>query len=161
MARVRATPSQVVRHDLLAAHAPGLARGAAHRAALDAQAARRLLGEICDAPERYWQIALVPLWPQLRLVLEADTTLPSPPARDRGSTPPVRGHDPNLRWNDGVLGITEMVGRYTVAAAGRGPPLMPSIFAIKPVPPPGHDSVSDLGWRESPVIDWSRNMPRA
>jgi DNA-binding transcriptional ArsR family regulator len=42
---------------------------------------------------------------------------------------------PNIRWSDGVLSITEMIGQHTVAAAGRGLLLMPSIFAPKPAPP--------------------------
>ena len=52
-----------------------------------------------------------------------------------------------------------MVGRHTVAAAGRGLLLMPSIFAIEPVPPLGHDSDSDLG-EGAAVIDWSLNLSR-
>jgi len=42
---------------------------------------------------------------------------------------------PNVRWNEGELSIAEMIGEHTVTAGGRGLLLMPSIFAVKPVPP--------------------------
>jgi len=53
---------------------------------------------------------------------------------------------PNLSWNDGVLSIAEMISHDTVAAAGRGLLLVPSIFAYKPVPPLDPDEPPSLGY---------------
>ncbi len=136
LAAIRQTPPAVVRRDVLAGHAPDPVpdplRPAERR---DPRSTLKLLNAICDALERYWQIAISPAWPQMRLVLEADTTHRARQLATGGARLLFADIHPNLHWSEGVLSIAEMVGRHTIPAAGRGMLLMPSIFAPKPVPP--------------------------
>jgi Bacterial regulatory protein, arsR family len=136
LAVVRATPAGVVRRDLLATHAPDPvpdALAAVTRRGTKATAALR--DRICDELERYHEVALAPSWPEMRLVLEADTTYRARQLAVGGARALFADMHPNLRWRDGVLEIEEMISEHTVKAAGRGLQLMPSIFAVKPAPP--------------------------
>ncbi len=136
LASVRATPPRIVARDLLATHAPDPVPEALEPAKRsDARVRRSLLNAICDALGRYWQTAVAPIWSQLRLVLEGDTTYRARQLATGGAHLLFADIHPNVRWRDGVLSIAEMVGDHTVAAAGRGLLLTPSIFASKPVPP--------------------------
>jgi DNA-binding transcriptional ArsR family regulator len=136
LASVRATPPRLVARDLLATHAPDPMPAALESAKrTDTRVRRKLLNAICDALSRYWQAAVAPIWPQLRLVLEGDTTYRARQLATGGAHLLFADIHPNVRWSDGVLSIAEMVGDHTVAAAGRGLLLTPSIFANKPVPP--------------------------
>ena len=136
LAAVRGTPPRIVARDLLATHAPDPVPEALRSVKRsDTRTRRKLLNAICDALSRYWQTALAPNWPELRLVLEADTTYRARQLATGGAQRLFADIHPNVRWSDGALSITEMVGHHTVAAAGRGLLLMPSIFANKPVPP--------------------------
>jgi DNA-binding transcriptional ArsR family regulator len=136
LAAVRATDLEVVRRDLLAVHAPDPAPEPLRSlATADAAAARALLNAICDALGRYWQCALAPSWPQMRLVLEADTTYRARQLALGGARLLFADMHPNVRWRNGVVEIAEMIDDHAVAAAGRGLLLIPSIFANKPVPP--------------------------
>jgi DNA-binding transcriptional ArsR family regulator len=101
---------------------------------------------ICDTLQRYWQTAIEPLWPQVRIVLEADTTYRARQLATGGARLLFADIHPNVQWSDGTLTITEMIGRHSVAAAGRGLLLMPSIFAIKPVPPLGPSEPPSLAY---------------
>ncbi len=136
LAAVRATPPRIVARDLVATHAtdpvPEALRSVKRS---DTRTRRKLLNAICDALSRYWQAALAPRWPELRLVLEADTTYRARQLAIGGAHLLFADIHPNVRWSDGALTIAEMVGHHTVAAAGRGLLLVPSIFAFKPVPP--------------------------
>ena len=135
LAAIRRTPPSVVRRDLLASHAPDPVPDPlrpAERA--DQRTTIELLDVICDALERYWKVAMAPTWPQLRLVLEADTTYRARQLATGGARLLFADIHPNLRWGEGVLSISEMVGQHTVPAGG-GLLLMPSIFALKPAPP--------------------------
>jgi DNA-binding transcriptional ArsR family regulator len=136
LAVVRATPAAVVRRDLLATHAPDPvpdALAAVTRRGTKATAALR--DRICDELERYHEVALASSWPEMRLVLEADTTYRARQLAVGGARALFADMHPNLRWRDGVLEIEEMISEHTVKAAGRGLHLMPSIFAVKPAPP--------------------------
>ncbi len=136
LAGVRATPPRIVARDLVATHAPDPVPAALRSVTRSGTRARRgLLNAICDALGRYWERALAPRWPELRLVLEADTTYRARQLATGGAQLLFADIHPNVRWGDGGLTISEMVGHHTVAAAGRGLLLMPSIFAHKPVPP--------------------------
>jgi DNA-binding transcriptional ArsR family regulator len=128
---VRLTPVRSVRDDLLATHAPD---PPPQRLRSLQRSPGRLLQEICDALERYWEQCLLPLWPRMRLVLEADTTYRAGCLASGGARSLFADIHPNVSWQHGSLNIAEMVGEHTVAA-GRGLLLIPSIFAIKPVPP--------------------------
>jgi DNA-binding transcriptional ArsR family regulator len=133
---LRTTPPDIVRRDLLASHSPDPVpeplRAVDRR---DKRTTLRLLNAICDALERYWRLAMAPVWPQMRLVLEADTTYRARQLALGGAQLLFADIHPNLSWHDGALHISEMVSHNTVVAGGRGMLLMPSIFAAKPVPP--------------------------
>jgi DNA-binding transcriptional ArsR family regulator len=111
-----------------------------------ARPVRALLKRICDELERYYAVALAPTWPDMQLVLEADTTYRARQLALGGARQLFADMHPNLRWRDGVLYIDEMISEHTVAAAGRGLLLMPSIFAVKPVPPMLADEPPSLAY---------------
>lgn len=163
LATVRATPPEIVRRDLLATHAPNRVpdalRAVEHS---DDERVLALLTSVCDLLQRYWEVALAPGWSQMRLVLEADTTYRARQLATGGARLLFADMHPNLRWHDGVLDIEDMIGRHTVAAAGRGLLLIPSLFAVKPVPPLDRDEPPWLAypsrgvatlWAEAPEPD--------
>ncbi|WP_052489329.1 ArsR family transcriptional regulator [Streptomyces sp. 150FB] len=133
---VRGTPPDIVRRDLLATHAPALLPHLLRQATApgDVQVVR-LLDEICELLRRYWDIAFLPTWPRMRLVLEADITYRARQLATGGARLLFSDIHSNLRWQNGVLHIDKMIGKHQVAASGRGLPLVPSLFAYKPVPP--------------------------
>jgi hypothetical protein len=145
--RARKTAPETVRRDLIATHAPdpvpALLRSGTRS---EDRATVALLGAICDALDRYWECAMAPNWPQMLLVLEADTTYRAGRLATGGAHLLFGDIHPNLQWSDGVLSITEMVGHHTVAAAGRGLLLIPSIFANKPVPPMSSTEAPSLAY---------------
>ncbi|MFD1932443.1 MULTISPECIES: ArsR/SmtB family transcription factor [Nonomuraea] len=125
---VRQAPPQLVRRDLLAALVAGPVPE-------DDASAARFRDTVCDLLQRFWELAIEPAWPQMRLVLEADMTYRARQLAVGGARLLFADMHPNLRWHDGVLHIDKMVGRHRVAASGRGLLLMPSVFAHKPAPP--------------------------
>lgn len=136
LATARRTPPRVVRRDVLAAYAPDAAPEVLDPVSRsNGRATRRLLNAICDALQRYWQCAMAPHWHEMRLVLEADMTYRARQLALGGARLLFADMHPNISWRDGAVNVAEMVGHHTVAAAGRGLLLMPSIFAVKPVPP--------------------------
>ncbi|MEV6833260.1 DUF5937 family protein [Streptomyces sp. NPDC051133] len=136
LAAVRATPPEVVRHDLRAAHAPRPLPGPLRRAADPGDGpVLELLDGICALLLRYWETALRPYWPRIRLVLEADITHRAGQLATGGAGALLAGLHPNLAWRDGVLSVDKMIGRHEVEGAGRGLRLVPSVFAHKPAPP--------------------------
>jgi hypothetical protein len=124
---VRGAPPELVRRDLPAALVP--------EPVPDDDGAARFRDAACDVLLKYWRLALEPVWPQMRLVLEADMTYRARQLALGGARLLFAGMHPNLRWQDGVLYIDQMIGRHHVAAFGRGLLLMPSVFAHKPAPP--------------------------
>ncbi|MFD0274730.1 helix-turn-helix domain-containing protein [Kitasatospora sp. NPDC127111] len=136
LATVLRTPPAVVRRDLRVAHAPGPVP-AVLRAAIDGgdRHLPGLLETLCALLRRYWDVAFRPFWPQMRLVLEADITYRARQLAGGGARLLFSDLHPNVRWHDGALHIARMSRRHQVAAAGRGLPLMPSLFAYKPVSP--------------------------
>ncbi|MFI1824887.1 ArsR family transcriptional regulator [Streptomyces sp. NPDC020412] len=143
LARVRATPPDVVLRDLVAAHAPdplpeplrAIAAGGGERG----PAVARLRDAVCDLLRQYWDVALAPHWPRMRLLLEADMTYRARQLAKGGARLLFADVHPNLRWHDGVLYVSRVLGEYHAAAAGRGLLLVPSVFAHKPAPPVGSD----------------------
>ena len=133
---VRDTSVDLVRRDLLATHAGSQLPDVLHEvAASEAAPVLRLLDAICELLEHYWDVALKPTWPQMRLVLEADMTYRARQLAAGGARLLFADLHPNLRWQDGVLHIDKMIGEHCVAASGRGLLLVPSLFAYKPIPP--------------------------
>ncbi|RSS84069.1 ArsR family transcriptional regulator [Streptomyces sp. WAC06614] len=147
---VRRTPPERVRRDLLAAHAPdplpaplraaahpgapaGVVAGAGAGARDGAVAALR--DSLCAVLHRYWEIAVRPYWPQIRLVAEADMTYRARQLARGGAGLLFADIHPSLRWQEGVLHIHKMLSTHRVRASGQGLLLVPSVFAHKPAPP--------------------------
>ncbi|MGW7554539.1 ArsR/SmtB family transcription factor [Streptomyces rimosus] len=136
LAQVRGSPPGLVRRDLLATHAPDpLPEALRDAAAQDDASAVRLRDTVCELLRDYWEIAVRPWWPQIRLVVEADMTYRARQLAMGGTRLLFADMHPNLRWHDGVLYIDKMISRHHAAASGRGLLLLPSVFAHKPAPP--------------------------
>jgi hypothetical protein len=147
LAAVRTTAPEIVRRDLVATHAPDpLPTALRALKPRDDRATSRLLLAICDALERHWTDSLAPSWPQMQLVLEADTTYRAGRLAAGGARLLFADMHPNIRWSEGTLTVAEMISGGTVAAAGRGLLLIPSIFAYKPVPPLDPGEPPSLGY---------------
>lgn len=138
LAVVRQASPARVRHDLLTAHAPDPLPAALHDAT-DAHDACvvRLRDAICELLRQYWEVAIEPMWRQMRLLLEADMTYRARQLAVGGVRLLFADMHPNLRWHNGVLHIDKMISRHRVDASGRGLLLLPSVFAHKPAPPVG------------------------
>jgi DNA-binding transcriptional ArsR family regulator len=80
--------------------------------------------------EAYWELAVAPYWPRIRAVLEADVRHRAHLLSTGGSRQLFSDLDPNLRWEDGKLGVRLRSNRSgTVELDGRGLVLAPSAFA--------------------------------
>ncbi|WP_066944268.1 ArsR/SmtB family transcription factor [Streptomyces lushanensis] len=133
----RSSPAQV-RHDLLLAHAPDPLPEALHAATTaDDSAVAALRDAICALLRRYWEAAIEPMWPRIRLVLEADMTYRARQLARGGARLLFADMHPDLRWQSGALHIDKMISRHRVMASGQGLLLVPSVFAHKPAPPVG------------------------
>lgn len=163
LAAVRRTPADVVRRDLLAVYPrdrlPLVLREITGDDDAPVEAVR---DAICDRLHRYWDLAIKPTWPQMRLVLEADMTYRARQLAVGGARLLFADMHPNLRWHNGVLHIDKMIGRHDVVAGGRGLLLVPSVFAHKPAPPVSPDEPPWLGypcrgvatlWAPTPAAD--------
>jgi DNA-binding transcriptional ArsR family regulator len=165
LAVVRHTSPDLVRRDLLAAHAPDpLPEALRDATAADDAPVVRLRDAVCDLLQQYWMIAIEPLWPQMRLLLEADMTYRARQLAMGGARLLFADMHPNLRWQDGVLHIDKMIGRHHVVASGRGLLLVPSVFAHKPAPPVSPEEPPMLAypsrgvatlWVPAPAVDAS------
>lgn len=133
---VRRTPPDVVRRDVLAVYVRGRIPDVLQDVTADDDAPVLALRDaICGHLQRYWDVAIKPTWPQMRLVMEADMTYRARQLAVGGARLLFADMHSNLRWRDGVLHIDKMIGRHRVAASGRGLLLVPSVFAHKPAPP--------------------------
>ncbi|TYK50927.1 ArsR/SmtB family transcription factor [Actinomadura decatromicini] len=139
LAVVRRVRPEVVRRDLAAAHAPGPLPEPLRAAAGDDAAVLRLGDEIRAALRRYWRLALEPVWPRMRLVMEADMTYRARRLAMGGARLLFSDMHPDLRWRDGVLTIDKTIAEHRVASSGRGLLLIPSVFAHRPAPPVSPD----------------------
>ncbi|GAA0612830.1 DUF5937 family protein [Streptomyces crystallinus] len=135
LAVVRRTLPQTVRRDLLATYAPDALPEPLRDATAADTRALALRDTVCDLLAQYWEIAIAPMWAQMRLLLEADMTYRARQLALGGARLLFADMHPNLRWQDGVLHIDQMISRYHVAVSGRGLLLLPSVFAHKPAPP--------------------------
>ncbi|MEV4573935.1 ArsR family transcriptional regulator [Nonomuraea jabiensis] len=128
LALVRQTAPEHVRRDLLAALVTGPVPA-------DDAAAVRFRDATCELLQRYWELAIEPVWPRMRLILEADMTYRARQLAMGGARLLFADMHPNLRWHEGVLYIAKMIARHHVPSSGLGLLLMPSVFAHKPAPP--------------------------
>jgi hypothetical protein len=145
LAAVRATPPEFVRRDLLAAHAPHPLPDALRGAVAPGDAAvTELVDELCELLLRYWESALLPAWPRIRLILETDVTHRARRLATGGAQSLFSDLHRNVRWQGGALRIGQMIGRHDVDGAGRGLRLIPSLFVHKPAPPVGAEQPPKL-----------------
>ncbi|MFY4716961.1 ArsR/SmtB family transcription factor [Streptomyces sp. LaBMicrA B280] len=155
---VRQASCARVRRDLLLAHAPDPVPEALRDAAAAPVAGLR--DAICDLLRQYWEVAIEPVWPQMRRVLEADMTYRARRLALGGARLLFADMHPNLHWQDGELHICKMISRHRVEAAGRGLLLMPSVFAHKPAPPVSPDEPPSLVYPSRGVATlWGPEMP--
>lgn len=161
LAVVRRTPPALVRRDLLAAHAPDrLPDALAAAGTADDGAVAALRDTLCALLRRYWQIAVEPLWPQLRLVVEADMTYRARRLAMGGARLLFADIHPSLRWHDGVLSVDRNLSSHRVRASGRGLLLIPSVFAHKPAPPVSPEEPPSLIYPSRGVATlWSPASP--
>ncbi|POX42349.1 transcriptional regulator [Streptomyces sp. Ru73] len=145
LAVVRRTAPGTVRRDLLATHAPDPVPEPLRAATAPGDGpVAGLRDAICDVLRQYWEIAVEPMWPQMRLLLEADMTHRGRQLSMGGARGLFADMHPNLRWQDGALHIAQMLSSHRVTAAGRGLLLIPSVFAHKPAPPLSPDEAPML-----------------
>ncbi|WP_406210249.1 ArsR family transcriptional regulator [Kitasatospora sp. NBC_01560] len=159
LAVARRTAPGTVRRDLLATHAPD-PLPAPLRDAVASPA--RVRDAVCELLAQYWELAVRPAWPRMRLLLEADMTYRARRLAVGGARLLFADMHPHLRWHDGVLHISDMISRHHVDASGRGLLLVPSVFAHKPAPPLSPDGAPALSypcrgvatlWSPEPVPD--------
>ncbi|MEW2416581.1 helix-turn-helix domain-containing protein [Streptomyces sp. NPDC046866] len=142
LAVVRATPPDVVRRDLLAAYGGEPLPAPLHAATAGGDGpVSDLRDAVCALLHGYWERAVRPFWPQIRLVAEADMTYRARRLARGGARLLFADMHPQLSWEDeggrGVLRIHRTIGGYHTEASGRGLLLVPSVFAHKCAPPVG------------------------
>ncbi|MEV6110802.1 helix-turn-helix domain-containing protein, partial [Streptomyces sp. NPDC051940] len=137
LAVVRGSSADLVRRDLRDTHAPDPVPEPLRAVADgDDAAVLALRDAVCDVLRRYWESALEPWWPQMRLVLEADMTYRARQLATGGARLLFAGMHPDLQWRDGVLEMHRMLGAgYRTEAPGTGLLLVPSVFAHRIAPP--------------------------
>ncbi|MFI8454555.1 ArsR/SmtB family transcription factor [Kitasatospora sp. NPDC085464] len=158
---VRRASCDRVRHDLLLAHAPDpLPEALRDAGATDDGRVAALRDAVCDLLRQYWEVAIEPVWPQMRLVLEADMTYRARRLALGGARLLFADMHRNLRWQGGELCIHEMISSHRVAVSGRGLLLLPSVFAHKPAPPVSPDEAPSLVYPARGVATlWSPEVP--
>ncbi|GAA2098310.1 DUF5937 family protein [Streptomyces albiaxialis] len=162
LAAVRRTPPGLIRRDLIAAHAPDPPPEALRDVtAADDAPVIRLGATLCTLLERYWKLALEPVWPKMRLVLEADMTYRARQLAMGGARRLFSDMHPNLRWHEGVLHIDGVPGTYRTVASGRGLLLIPSVFAHRPAPPLSPDDAPVLAYPSRAVATLWAPAPAA
>jgi DNA-binding transcriptional ArsR family regulator len=137
LAVLRATPAERVRADIVAA-----TRGEPLNALLaDALGDPPALAEAAAASlEAYWHAVIAPLWPRMRAILEGDVVYRSLQLARGGAEALFADLEPRVRWEGGVLYVDAKPGVHEVVdVAGRGLPLMPTIFATNAVTLVSHD----------------------
>lgn len=134
LSRVAATdPATVVRHIDEAIRGIGeITVGAGKRRA---DRLRDLAGDPAGSRDRavlaleaFWQVALQPIWPGIRAVLERDIAVRSAQLAQYGPAVTFDALHPGVRWRDGAL-ITDRPASVDVRVDDRGMVLLPSVFA--------------------------------
>ncbi|MFI5533919.1 MarR family transcriptional regulator [Kitasatospora sp. NPDC051853] len=163
LAVVRRAPCARVRRDLLLTHAPVPVPEPLRAATTAGDAPVAALRDtICDLLQQYWELAIEPEWPRMRLVLEADMTYRARQLALGGARSLFADMHPNLRWRDGELHVHQMISSHQVAASGRGLLLLPSVFAHKPAPPLSPDEAPSLVYPSRGVATlWESEPPAA
>ncbi|MFI6843973.1 helix-turn-helix domain-containing protein [Kitasatospora sp. NPDC050467] len=135
LARLAATPPEVVRSDVLAAYGgDGSPLPPVLAGLIDDPAA--LTARVAEVLEAYWTRCLAPAWwPRARSVLEADIAYRGRMLSERGAEGLFADLDVRLSWRGGVLRLTDphpavrAVGA-SVDVAGRGLVLIPTLSGL-------------------------------
>jgi hypothetical protein len=137
---VRATAPKRVRAGLLAAY-----DGEPLPAVLDKRPSV-VLRRMCDALADYWDACVLPSWPRIRAVLEADIVYRSRQLALGGARSLFADLDGRVRWDDGMLYLEQLPDYHSVEVGGRGLRLVPSLFC--------RGAVTYIDPREEPVITY-------
>jgi DNA-binding transcriptional ArsR family regulator len=130
LAQIRATPPGKVAADVLAAY--GRASLPPPLRTLIADPAR-LRDTVADALAGYWQIAIAPYWPRMRVLLEADLLHRGLQLARDGQEAAFGRLDRRVGWRDGVLTVDIICEwRREIPVGGRGLRLVPSLFTHFP-----------------------------
>jgi DNA-binding transcriptional ArsR family regulator len=123
LARLAATPPGQVRASVAGLPGP-------RPAALDPLFADPATGlaELVRLIRRYWDVALAPYWPRMLTLLQGDVLHRARQLTAGGTQRLFTDLDPRVRWRDDVLYVGIRAHR-SVALAGRGLLLVPSVFA--------------------------------
>lgn len=139
--RLRRTPPEVVRRDVLA-FTGGRPPPDAMRPYLDDPEAA--LDRLAEALRAFWDAALEPHWPRLRAVLEADVEARSGRLARAGPAALLTELGPAASYRDGVLSVRTRCDDEA-ALSGRGLLLIPSAFHG----PLGTTVMAGSAWQES------------
>ncbi|WP_055697780.1 ArsR/SmtB family transcription factor [Streptomyces silaceus] len=88
----------------------------------------------------WWRVGMLPYWPRIRAVLEADLAHRTRQLAEDGIQEVLAGLHPSLRWGDSRLDSPQLPGGEC-ALDGGGITLAPSAFAARCVLLPGRDGV--------------------
>ncbi|MEV4333667.1 winged helix-turn-helix domain-containing protein [Streptomyces sp. NPDC049597] len=131
LATLRALDPALLGPDLARTFLP-LGEPVPERLARGLQHPDRLLAEIADALEAYWETCLAPaFWPRARSVLDADLVHRARVLVERGAGELFGGLSPGLSWADGVVSLVSSATRTAdgeIPVDGRGLLLTPSCF---------------------------------
>lgn len=125
LAVVLATPADRVRAELLAP-APGTVRSPFGQ--LPADAPEHLPRLLADAVRAWWRAAIEPHWAPMRALLEADIAYRTREFSTGGIRTLIDRLHPSARWAGDRL-VSDDGLATAIDLAGRGLPLLPSVFA--------------------------------
>ena len=150
LAVLRAVPPELVAEGLRKAflpHDPGIPARLAH--GLDDP--QRLLSDVADALEEYWDACLGPTWwPRARSVLEADIVYRARILAEQGADGLFRDLSHRLHWTDGTLTIRwdrpDPLPDAEIHVEGRGLLLTPTCFARGAITTIANDTLPHISY---------------
>ncbi|MET8624281.1 ArsR family transcriptional regulator [Kitasatospora sp. NPDC004669] len=125
LAVVRSTPACRVRAEVGATDCCTSASPFARLLTADPE---RSLPLLVEAVRGWWEVAIEPHWPLMRALLEADISHRTRQFADGGVRLLFENLHPTLRWTGDRLVADDRLDTG-VTLGGRGPPLLPSVFA--------------------------------
>ncbi|WP_018348974.1 ArsR/SmtB family transcription factor [Longispora albida] len=125
LAAIRATPPEIVALDILATDRPAVpSHPLARTVAADPVT---WLPRIADAVAAWWDAAILPYWPRMRALLEADIAYRSRQFAEGGPRLLFDSLHPSTTWAGDRLLIAD-ASDVDIAVAGAGLTLLPSLF---------------------------------